>query len=64
MNLAIREFSETIRQFVHKSSLPIEAKRLALNEIAQEVQQQASAELLKEIEERDRGEEKNHAKSI
>lgn len=63
-SLEIREFSETIRQFVHKSSLPIEAKRLALNEIAQEVQQQAAAELLKEIEERERRENANHAESV
>lgn len=63
-NIEIREFSEAIRQFVNKSSLSAEIKRLALNEIAQEVQQQASAELLKEIEERDRRENANHAEGV
>lgn len=64
MNLKIREFSEAIRQFVHKSSLPAEIKRLAINEITQEVEQQASAELLKEIGERDRREAGKDAESV
>lgn len=64
MNLEIREFQESIRQFVNKNSLPIEAKRLALNEIAREVEQQAAAELLKEIKEKEKKEKGKHAEGL
>lgn len=64
MNLKIREFSEAIRKFVKENSLPTEAKRLALNEIAREVEQQAVEELLKEIEERERRENASYAEGV
>lgn len=59
MNLEIREFLETIRKYVNASGVPAEAKRLVLNEILREAEQQANEELLKEIEERDRREGKD-----
>lgn len=48
-NLEIRTFSESVRKFVHESSIPAEVKRLVLKDITREVSEQADAELLAEI---------------
>lgn len=52
-SLEIREFKQTISNFVNASKLPAEVKRLALNEVLRE-QENVTLEVLKsEIEARD-----------
>lgn len=52
-NLEIREFSQAIINFIKKSPLPIEVKRLCINDIAAQLQQAADAQIETEILQRD-----------
>lgn len=63
-SLEIRLFSQSIRSFVNESKLPAEMKRIALNEIVQEVSAQAEAEILEELQEKERKEVEGNAESI
>ena len=53
-NLEIREFSQAIINFVNRSALPVEVKRLALSDITHQLDSTANAILQNEITERDR----------
>lgn len=59
-NLEIREFSQAIINFIKKSPLPIEVKRLCINDIATQLQQAADAQIETEILQRDRQEAENN----
>ena len=48
-NLKIRGFQESILDFVNRSELPIEVKRLCLEEILTQVREKSNQELQKEI---------------
>lgn len=63
-NIAIREFSNAIREFTRKSALPAEVKRLALAELLRETEREAQASLMAEIAERDRKEGQDGAESV
>lgn len=63
-SLEIRLFSQSIRSFVNESKLPAEMKRIALNEIVQEVSAQAEAEILEELQEKERKEAEGNAESL
>lgn len=52
-NLKIKEFSQSITNFVDGSDLPEEVKRLALLEILEKQEQKARNALLAEIADRD-----------
>lgn len=58
-NLQIREFSQSIINFVNASPLPLEVKRLALLDIQNQVENAVNEMLKKELMERDE-EEKEH----
>lgn len=53
-NLNIREFSQSIINFINQSPLLIEIKRLCINEIAAQLQTAAEAQLRDELRERDK----------
>ena len=53
-NLKIREFSQAITNFIDRSPLPVEVKRLCLNDIAAQLLQAANMQIETEILERDR----------
>lgn len=55
-NLEIREFSQAITNFVEKSDLPEEVKRMVLQEILLKQEQKAKDALLAEIAARDAAE--------
>ena len=55
-NLEIREFSQAITNFVEKSDLPEEVKRMALQDILLKQEQKAKDALLAEIAARDAAE--------
>lgn len=55
-NLEIREFSQAITNFVEKSDLQEEVKRMALQEILLKQEQKAKDALLAEIAARDAAE--------
>lgn len=55
-NLAIRQFKLTIEEFIHKSELPIEVKRLVLSEIKQGIDKEADSRIILEAKEIERGE--------
>ena len=63
-NLEIRVFSQSIRNFINESTLPTEMKRIALNEIVREVSDQAEAEILAELQEKERKEVGENAESL
>lgn len=69
-NLKIKEFSQSITNFVDGSDLPEEVKRLALLEILEKQEQKARTALLAEIADRDaaevakKGEVKQDAESV
>lgn len=48
-NLQIREFSQSIINFVNASQLPIEVKRLALKDILSQVEAETNKVLTEEI---------------
>lgn len=62
--IAIREFSQAIRNFIKGSQLPAEVKRLALAEILRETEEDARRELIAQVEERDRKEGGADAESV
>lgn len=53
-NLEVREFSQSIINFVNQSLLPIEVKRLCINDIAAQLQTAADAQLHNELIERNK----------
>lgn len=53
VNLEIREFSQSIVNFVNQSSLPVEIKRLCITEIATQIQSAADEQIRAEILKRD-----------
>ena len=55
-NLEIREFSQAIINFVNRSALPVEVKRLALSDIMHQLDSAANEILQNEIAERNRKE--------
>lgn len=55
-NLEIREFSQAITNFVEKSDLPEEVKRMALQEVLTRQEQKARDALMTEIADRDAAE--------
>jgi hypothetical protein len=57
-SLQIREFSETIKAYVKENPLPLEVKRMVLEEITREVSVQTVEQLKAELNERD-NKEKN-----
>ena len=56
MNLKIREFKQSIANFVNASELPIEVKLLVLTDLARQTEAMANAQIKKEIAERDKKE--------
>lgn len=54
VNLVVREFSKSIIDFVNRSPLPIEIKRLCINDIAAQLQTAADEQIQREILERDK----------
>lgn len=52
-SLEIREFSETIKAYIKGNSLPLEVKRMVLEEITREVSVQTVEQLKAELEERE-----------
>lgn len=57
-NLQIAEFRKAITDFIGKSEIPSEVKRMVFREIYDDMSQRAKADLIAEINERDQ-EEKN-----
>ena len=55
-NLKIREFQTAIINFTNASDLPIEVKRLALEEILHQLREGANQRLQEEIRQRDSAE--------
>lgn len=53
-NISIREFEIAITNYVNSSPLPLEVKRLAVSDILHQLEEATTAELQKEIVERDR----------
>ena len=56
MNLKIREFKQSIINFVNTSDLPIEVKSMVLAELSGQAKIMANEQIKKEIAERDRKE--------
>ena len=56
MDLEIREFSQAIVNFINKSPLPAEIKRLALRDICTKLEAAADGEIQRQIAERERAE--------
>ncbi|MCX4270834.1 MAG: hypothetical protein OSJ71_01080 [Acetatifactor sp.] len=54
INLEIREFSQAIINFINRSPLPTEVKRLCLNDISVQLLQTANTQIETEIQVRDR----------
>lgn len=52
-NLEIREFSQAITNFINKSPLPLEVKRLCINDIAAQLLQASNTQIETEILKRD-----------
>lgn len=63
-SIEVREFSQAIRNFIKGSQLPAEVKRLALEEILRETEEDARRELIAQVEERDRKEGGANAESV
>lgn len=61
-NLEIAEFKQAIKNFVAKSELPVEVKRMALSEILREVEQESRQALMAEITARDAAEQEKEVK--
>lgn len=55
-NLEIREFSQAIINFINRSALPVEVKRLALSDILHQLDSAADTAIQGEIVERDKKE--------
>ena len=58
MDLRIREFQNAIEVFVKNSDLPMEVKRLVMNEIMDKITQEADNEIKFQILEREQAEAK------
>ena len=58
MDLRIREFQNAIEVFVKNSDLPMEVKRLVMNEIMDKITQEADNEIKFQILEREKAEAK------
>lgn len=56
MNLEIREFEKAIMDFVGKSQLPPEVKRICLENIRNQVKDKADESIREELKQRDRKE--------
>ena len=56
INLQIREFSQTIINFVNQSPLSIEIKRLCINDIAAQLQSAAEMQIQRELQARNQAE--------
>lgn len=62
MNLKIREFKLSIENYIEKTELPTEVKRMVIKEIYENISSLANEEISKEIEIREK-EEKEEKKS-
>jgi hypothetical protein len=60
-SLEVREFKQAIVDYVQKSPLPDEVKRMVLVEVAREQEERTLLTLKKEIEERDMAEKGDDA---
>jgi hypothetical protein len=58
-SLTIREFKQSITNFIEQSDIPCEVKRLVIEEIAREVSAKANNEIIDEIKTRDEGVKEN-----
>lgn len=56
MNLRIREFKFSIENYIEKTELPIEVKRMVIKEIYENISSLANEEISKEIEIREKEE--------
>lgn len=62
MNLAIRELKESILRYVDsKDEIPVEVRKMVLEEVLKNVAEQADRQILEEIRERS---EKENAESV
>lgn len=52
-SLSVREFSQSIMNFTKQSPLPLEVKRLCLEEILIQIREETNQQLLVEIQQRD-----------
>lgn len=52
-SLSVREFSQSIMNFTKQSPLPLEVKRLCLEEILIQVREETTQQLMIEIQQRD-----------
>lgn len=59
MNTAIREFQQSIINFVNETNLPIEVKRLVLIDITQQVCEAADNEIKNELSQRSKEDDVN-----
>lgn len=58
-SLSIREFKQSIQNFVNESELPDEVKRMVINEILADQTQKALESIRAELKDRDREEKKD-----
>ncbi len=53
VNLDVREFSQAIINFINQSPIPIEIKRLCINDIATQLEEKANIQIEAELLARD-----------
>lgn len=53
MDLEIREFSVTLKNFVSNSKIPMEVKRIILSDILREIEEKTNAEIVTQFAERE-----------
>lgn len=54
MNLAIREFQQSIINYINETKLPLEVKRLVLVDIARQVSEASDMQIKSEVAQRDK----------
>ena len=63
-SLKIRELKQSIVTHLEKQDVPLEVQRMILKEALEDVTQKANAEIIAQIQERDRKEEEEYAESV
>lgn len=61
MDLEIREFTQTIADFINKSNLPMEVKRLSLHDISRQLDVLADSTVQAQLAKRKRAEEEKQS---
>ena len=61
MDLEIREFTQTIADFINKSKLPMEVKRLSLHDISRQLDVLADSTVQAQLAKRKRAEEEKQS---